>query len=330
MKGSCEIPLWSLIEWSTISLLLFFALCIIGELLHPFRSLVGWSAERLIQEVSLKDSVTGETEHTHKEHTNYKALEHTDEHWAHPVLDKVLEGGHVVEKCVYYHTIGRSHEDDAEYFHDESDGASGTERRRIRNHKEEAVPRGRAEGFASQCNLNEIKIELDQCYKDMIKKSQNFEYSICKSIIINIFWIEKQTYLNVGVLGDELDEALEAVEEVAGAAEDGLDRRVLLVGLLDLFLIVLENDTDKLDKGDQECAHGDGSQVESPHPFNTLHNGAWASWVRVAREIPLTAGGGDDEHRGTHQKSVEPKVAEEGVEDGIAGIIGPLNRRKHR
>lgn len=65
------------------------------------------------------------------------------------------------------------------------------------------------------------------------------------------------TYLNVGVLCYELDEALEAVEEVAGAAEDGLDGGVLLVGFLDLFLVVLENDADELNEGDQESAHGE-------------------------------------------------------------------------
>ncbi len=60
------------------------------------------------------------------------------------------------------------------------------------------------------------------------------------------------TYLDISIFSDELDESFQAVQKVTGQAEDSLDGWVLLVGLFDLFLIVLEEYPDKLHKGDQE------------------------------------------------------------------------------
>lgn len=138
------------------------------------------------------------------------------------------------------------------------------------------------------------------------------------------------TYLNVCVLGDELDEALEAVEEVAGAAEDALDRRVLLVGLLDLLLVVLEDDSNELDEGNQESAHSQGAQVVSVGPVHALHDGGRAGVVGGAGEVPLAAGGGDNEHRRAHDEGIEPEVAEERVKNRVARILFPLDLGEHR
>jgi len=70
---------------------------------------------------------------------------------------------------------------------------------------------------------------------------------------INEFFNRINTYLDISVFSDELDESLKAIQKIAGQTEDSLDGWVLLVGFLNLFLIVFEKYSDELYKGDQEC-----------------------------------------------------------------------------
>lgn len=60
---------------------------------------------------------------------------------------------------------------------------------------------------------------------------------------------------NVGVLVDELEEALQAPEEAFAATHDAARERV--VKLLQLVVDVLKDDADYADYGDDERAEGD-------------------------------------------------------------------------
>ena len=62
--------------------------------------------------------------------------------------------------------------------------------------------------------------------------------------------------LNVGVLRDKLDALLEQPEQIARVAEQALDAGVL-VGSLDLFAVVLEEEAYELADGDQGGAERD-------------------------------------------------------------------------
>ena len=73
--------------------------------------------------------------------------------------------------------------------------------------------------------------------------------AICDKGIVSLELFQV-TYLDVGVLGDELNEPLEAVQEVAGGPEKDLHDLVVLVRLHDLPLVVLEDDSDHLNEGD--------------------------------------------------------------------------------
>ena len=68
---------------------------------------------------------------------------------------------------------------------------------------------------------------------------------------------EDYTYLNISVLGNELDESLQAVEEVASATKDTLDSWILLVCLLNLLLVIFKDDPNELYQSYQEGTEGD-------------------------------------------------------------------------
>lgn len=135
--------------------------------------------------------------------------------------------------------------------------------------------------------------------------------------------------LNVCVLRDELDESLQAVEAASGKAENDFDQWVLFVGLLDLSCVVLEHDTNKLDESNQEGAHGKGSEMVSVHPVNTLQGGSRSRSIRLAREVPLSASGCNDEHLATDDEGVQPEVAEQRIEYSVSCVIAPINLCKH-
>ena len=58
--------------------------------------------------------------------------------------------------------------------------------------------------------------------------------------------------LDVSILGNELDESLKAVEQIACAEQNDLDCGIVLVGLLNLLSIVFKDNSDELHKCDQE------------------------------------------------------------------------------
>lgn len=72
--------------------------------------------------------------------------------------------------------------------------------------------------------------------------------------------------MNVGVLGDELDESLKALKAARGYAKQSLDDWVGLGELANLLFVVLEDDSDHLNYGNNEGSEGNRSQVVSEGP----------------------------------------------------------------
>jgi hypothetical protein len=97
------------------------------------------------------------------------------------------------------------------------------------------------------------------------------------------------TYLNVGVLRNELYEPLEAIKKVRGQAEQGFDDFVVFVGFLHLTPVVPEYDSDKLDESKQEGAHGDGPKMEPEAPVETSRDRSFSVRVRGATKVPYSA-----------------------------------------
>ena len=119
----------------------------------------------------------------------------------------------------------------------------------------------------------------------------------------------KFTYLDVGVLWNELDEPFEAVEKITCCEKEALDQWVFFVCLLDLFFVVLEDDSDELDKGNEEGAEGNRAQVVSEYPVESSCEGATSAWVRSWAEVPKSTGCWDDELGHSNNECVDPKVA---------------------
>lgn len=131
--------------------------------------------------------------------------------------------------------------------------------------------------------------------------------------------------LNVGIFGDEFDESFKAVEAAASGAEDCLNDFVFLVGLFDLLFIVLEYNSDELNKSNQESTHCQRAKMVSVHPVDTLHNRARAIGISSACEVPLSASCSNYEDQTAHEEGIDPKVPEQRVKKCIPSIFFPFN-----
>jgi hypothetical protein len=60
--------------------------------------------------------------------------------------------------------------------------------------------------------------------------------------------LDFNTYLNIGVLRDELDEPLKAIKEIGCETKQGFHCFVVLVGFFHLAPVVFKNYSDELDK----------------------------------------------------------------------------------
>ena len=65
------------------------------------------------------------------------------------------------------------------------------------------------------------------------------------------------TYLDVGIFGNELDKSFEAVQQIAGCPQQYLNYLIVFVGFHELPLVVLENNSNELDEGDEKCSKSD-------------------------------------------------------------------------
>jgi hypothetical protein len=85
--------------------------------------------------------------------------------------------------------------------------------------------------------------------------------------------------LNVGILSNKLDAAIEACKEIRCAAEQNLDNLVVFVGCLNLLAIILENDANELNHCDDERTESNRAQMVSEDPFDSLADRATAGSI---------------------------------------------------
>lgn len=131
--------------------------------------------------------------------------------------------------------------------------------------------------------------------------------------------------MNVGILSNKLDAAIEACEEVRSAAEQNLDNLVVFVGCLNLLAIVLENDANELNHCDDERTESDRAQMVSEDPFDSLADRATAGSVTGVREVPNRTGSSNDELGAANQEGVYPKATEEVIQEDVASLLIPFN-----
>ena len=140
--------------------------------------------------------------------------------------------------------------------------------------------------------------------------------------------------LNVSVLGDELDAAVNAPNAASRAAEEASDgtARVTLLKLLGLGGEVLEDDLDQGDDEDEEGAEGERARVISERPSEAGEDRIIVldllDVTTLTSEVPVDGGNNGRELLDGSQEEQDPEDAEEEEPEGSGRASSLLNSRQ--
>lgn len=131
--------------------------------------------------------------------------------------------------------------------------------------------------------------------------------------------------LNVGVLSEELNTFLEADKAVSSNTQDSLGNLIASSPSLDVFAVVLEEESDELADSNAESTEGNRAKMLGEEPFDRGQNGGLDQGVTLGLEEPDAGGACNNELATSNDKGVHPEESEDLVEENVSGLAVPLN-----